>query len=87
MKVETCRQGIRATAVTSGMTTLARFVVGPGGAAIAETEELRERVEELARGAVMRAGVGTGERVKRVGGVVKARNAGSGEGGRVRSGG
>lgn len=87
MNVETCPQGIRVRAVTSGMTTLARFVVGLGGAAIVETPELAERVEELARGAMMRGGVGRQARANRVGGVVKARNGERGEGGRVRSGG
>jgi hypothetical protein len=60
MKVETLGGGIRVRAVTSAMTPLARFVVGLGAAARAETPELAERVEELARGAIARAGRGTG---------------------------
>jgi predicted DNA-binding transcriptional regulator YafY len=58
MRVETCPEGIRVRATISGMMNLARFIVGLGGAAAAETPELAERVEELARGAMMRAGTG-----------------------------
>jgi predicted DNA-binding transcriptional regulator YafY len=82
MKVEACGDGIRVSAVTSGMTVLARFVVGLGAAAVAETPELAERVRELAKGALAQ-GV---ERTP-VGGVVKARSrakAQEGAGGGVR---
>jgi hypothetical protein len=82
MTVEACGDGIRVRAVTSGMTVLARFVVGLGAAAVAETPELAERVRELAKGALAQ-GV---ERTP-VGGVVKARSrakAQEGAGGGVR---
>jgi predicted DNA-binding transcriptional regulator YafY len=55
MKVATCEGGIRVRATTSALTVIARFVVGLGGAAMVESPELAERVEELARGAMARA--------------------------------
>ena len=70
MTVETCEGGIRVRTVTSGLTIVARFVVGLGASAVAETPELAERVEELARGALARA-------ARRAGGAAAA----SGEGG------
>jgi len=44
--------GILVTARTSAPLRVARFVVGLGGAAVVETELLREMVEALARGAL-----------------------------------
>lgn len=44
--------GLRVTACTAALGQVARFVVGLGGAARAETPELVERVRELAHGAL-----------------------------------
>jgi hypothetical protein len=44
--------GVRLSATTAGVLPLARFVVGLGRAARAETPELRAMVEALARGAL-----------------------------------
>lgn len=54
MNVETTDAGIRVTTTSAGVLRLARFVVGLGGAARAETPELARLVEELARGALDR---------------------------------
>jgi predicted DNA-binding transcriptional regulator YafY len=81
MTVETLDGGIRVKAFTSGLTVLARFVVGLGAAAVAETPELAERVEELARGAMAR----TARRAGPTGtGVVKAWNWGGRQAGKTR---
>ena len=45
-------EGVRFTTQTAGIEPLARFVVGVGDAARAETPELRQRVQELALGAL-----------------------------------
>lgn len=51
MKVEDAKGGIRVAAVTTAINRLARYVVGLGDAAHAETKALREEVLRLARGA------------------------------------
>jgi predicted DNA-binding transcriptional regulator YafY len=74
--------GTRFSTRTGGLEVLARFVVGLGDAAVVETPELAQRVEALARGALVRA-----ERRSdaRSGGVVKAQRVGAAQAGRVRS--
>ena len=52
MTVESIKAGIRVSTTTAGALRLARFVVGLGAAARAETPELARLVEELARGAL-----------------------------------
>ena len=52
MHVESFADGIRVEIETSAVLRLARFVVGLGGAAHAETPALGEAVAELARGAL-----------------------------------
>lgn len=51
MRVEDEKKGIRVVAVTTAVNRLARYVVGLGDAAQAETKALREEVLRLARGA------------------------------------
>lgn len=51
MRVEEERGGIRVAAVTTAVSRLARYVVGLGDAAQAETPALRDEVLRLARGA------------------------------------
>ena len=51
MRVEEGRGGIRVAAETTAVSRLARYVVGLGDAARAETKTLREEVLRLARGA------------------------------------
>lgn len=51
MKVEDEKAGIRVTAMTTAVNRLARYVVGLGDAAHAETKALRDEVLRLARGA------------------------------------
>jgi predicted DNA-binding transcriptional regulator YafY len=51
MDVERIAQGLRVRTKTAGVQQLARFVVGLGGAASAETPELAMMVRELAAGA------------------------------------
>lgn len=51
MRVEDEKGGIRVSAVTTAVNRLARYVVGLGDAARAETKALREEVVRLARGA------------------------------------
>ena len=48
--------GLRFSATTAGVLRLARYVVGLGAAARAETPELAELVRELARGALEASG-------------------------------
>lgn len=50
--VEEAADGVRVTLLTSAVVPLARYVVGLGEAARAETPELRAEVERLARGAL-----------------------------------
>jgi predicted DNA-binding transcriptional regulator YafY len=57
MSPEEARGGVRFTATTAGVLRLARFVVGLGAAARAETPELADHVKELARGALEGSGV------------------------------
>ena len=52
MQVEAVPGGVRLSGRTAGIATLARYVVGLGAAARAETPELARAVHELARGAV-----------------------------------
>ncbi|NUQ77787.1 MAG: WYL domain-containing protein [Polyangiaceae bacterium] len=52
MTAEKVPGGMRFTTTTAGVLRLARFVVGLGGAARAETPELSQYVEDLARGAL-----------------------------------
>jgi predicted DNA-binding transcriptional regulator YafY len=52
MLVEHCADGVRLSVRTAGVRTLARFVVGLGGGARAESEELAAEVAALARGAL-----------------------------------
>lgn len=52
MAVEPVGEGVRLSASTSGVLALARFVVGLGPAARAETPELLAAVHELAQGAL-----------------------------------
>jgi predicted DNA-binding transcriptional regulator YafY len=52
MSVESLSDGIRVSVATSGLSRLARFVVGLGGAARPENTALAEAVDELARGAL-----------------------------------
>jgi hypothetical protein len=52
MTCEDTPAGIRVSAETSGLLRLARFVVGLGDAARAETTELARVVRELAEGAL-----------------------------------
>jgi len=52
MTSERVSGGMRFTTKTAGVLRLARFVVGLGGAARAETPELAELVQDLARGAL-----------------------------------
>jgi len=52
MTPERVPRGLRFTTTTAGVLRLARFVVGLGVAARAETPELAELVQELARGAL-----------------------------------
>jgi len=64
MIVEVTPSGLRLTTTTAGVLRLARFVVGLGAAAHAETPELALLVTELARGALegaKTAGAATGE--------------------------
>lgn len=56
MQHEPADGGVRVTAATAGATRVARFVVGLGAAARAETAALRAEVEALARGALGQAG-------------------------------
>lgn len=56
MEVEPVVDGLRFTATTAGITTLARFVVGLGAAARAETPELAQAVRELAQGSLIAHG-------------------------------
>jgi predicted DNA-binding transcriptional regulator YafY len=55
MSAEPVDSGIIVTVATAGMIRVARYVVGLGGAARAETARLRALVEELARGALRAA--------------------------------
>jgi predicted DNA-binding transcriptional regulator YafY len=55
MKAEVTASGIRVSASTAGVLPIARFVVGLGGAARAESSPLREVVRELAEGALASA--------------------------------
>lgn len=55
MKVEVTASGIRVSANTAGVLPIARFVVGLGHAARAESSPLREVVSELAEGALASA--------------------------------
>ena len=52
MTVETIPNGLRIATTTGALLPLARFVVGLGAAAQAETPELRDEVAKLARGAL-----------------------------------
>jgi predicted DNA-binding transcriptional regulator YafY len=52
MTAQPIENGIRVAAKTAGVLPLARFVVGLGASAAAETSPLREIVRELARGAL-----------------------------------
>jgi hypothetical protein len=54
MKAETAEGGVVVTVTTAGAMRVARFVVGLGAAARADTARLRGLVEELARGALRR---------------------------------
>jgi predicted DNA-binding transcriptional regulator YafY len=69
MTVETCEGGIRVKGTTTAIVHVARFVVGLGGSAVAETPELADAVEKLATGALARAARRAGSGGK---GVVKA---------------
>jgi hypothetical protein len=71
MMVEPLGDGVRLSVTTAGVTVLARFVVGLGDAARAETPELLAEVTriaqaslrahaQLARGATARAKAGAG---------------------------
>ncbi len=52
LAVEPMKGGARVTGRTAGLDRLAAYVVGLGGAATAETPELRAKVLEIARGAL-----------------------------------
>lgn len=52
MTEESAKEGIRVTIETTALARLARYVVGLGSAARAETESLRRAVAELAKGAL-----------------------------------
>jgi predicted DNA-binding transcriptional regulator YafY len=52
LAIEPTDDGIRVTTKTAGIEVLARFVVGLGGAARVETEELRAEVMRLAHGSL-----------------------------------
>jgi len=54
MGAEPVENGLRFTARVAGVDPLARFVVGLGSAARAETPELAQRVKQLALGALER---------------------------------
>lgn len=55
MRAEEIEGGIIVTVTTSGAVRVARYVVGLGGAAAAETARLKMLVEELAKGALRRS--------------------------------
>jgi predicted DNA-binding transcriptional regulator YafY len=57
LAVDTCDGGVRIHGTTGGLKVLARFVAGLGGAALVETSELGERVQELAIGTLARTSV------------------------------
>jgi hypothetical protein len=61
MHVESVHAGIRVSADTSAVLPLARFVVGLGDAARAETPVLAHLVAKLARGAMEQAETALGE--------------------------
>jgi predicted DNA-binding transcriptional regulator YafY len=56
MKPEVCAEGLRVRVKTSALTQVARYVLGLGEAVTVETVGLREKVKELAEGALRRQG-------------------------------